>query len=256
MTEIYRYPNGESLARAAADEFVRLANKSIIKRGRFSAALAGGSTPKALYHLLASEDYRDELGWGDVHLFWGDERCVSPDHEDSNYGMVRRALLEHIAIPEANVHRMAGEIAPREGAIEYHGQLDSFFRPRRTELPVFDLILLGMGYDGHTASLFPGDAALMERRRWVAAVEHTRPPLPLVTRLTLTLPVINAARNVLFLVTGESKANAIGRIIRAGEGLPAGLVRPGSGRLLWMLDEAAAAALPAENTADYRSEPG
>jgi len=245
MDEIRRYPDGESLARAAAEEFVRQANESITNNGRFSAALAGGSTPKALYHLLASEDYRDELGWGDIHLFWGDERCVPPDHEDSNFGMARRALLDHIAIPDANVHRMAAEIVPSEGAIEYHRQLDSYFRPGHSELPIFDLVLLGLGYDGHTASLFPGDASLLERRRWVRAVEHTQRPLPLVTRLTLTLPVINAARSVLFLVTGASKADAVGRVIREDENLPAGLVRPGSGRLLWMLDEAAAVGLPA-----------
>ena len=246
MNEIYNYPDNQSVACAAADEFVRLADEAIADRGRFSAALAGGSTPKDLYHLLTTEDYRDELDWAQVHLFWGDERNVPPGHHDSNYGMVRQALLEHIAIPEANVHRMRGENDPLEAATEYHDQLERFFHPVLAGLPVFDLVLLGMGSDGHTVSLFPGDPALEEAQRWVAAVEHTRPPPPLVRRLTLTLPVINAARNVIFLVTGESKAEAVRRIFDSGEQLPAGMVRPEQGRLVWMLDEAAAASLPAD----------
>jgi len=246
VNEIYSYPDNQNVACAAADEFVRLANEAIADRGRFSVALAGGSTPKELYHLLTTEDYRDELDWAQVYLFWSDERNVPPDHHDSNYGIVRYALLEYVAIPEANVHRMRGENAPLEAATEYHDQLDRFFQPAQAGLPIFDLVLLGMGSDGHTASLFPDDPTLQEAQRWVAAVEHTRPPPPLVTRLTLTLPVINAARNVIFLVTGESKAEAVRRIFDSGERLPAGMVRPEQGRLVWMLDEAAAAGLPAD----------
>jgi len=239
VRKIKTYTDSASLTGAAVDEFIRLAQNAISMGGRFNVALSGGTTPKELYGLLANRDYQTELDWFSIHLFWGDERCVPPEHKDSNYHMVDEVLLSHIIIPDANVHRMLGEIDPNEAAAKYIRQLENHFQHTGASMPVFDLVLLGMGVDGHTASLFPGDRSLNETHQWVLAVEHNQPPQPLVTRLTLTLPLLNAARNVIFLVSGESKADTVKRILVEGERLPAGLVEPRGGCLVWMLDEAA-----------------
>ena len=212
------YPDSGLAVRAAADLFTALAPARV--------ALAGGSTPRALYELLASDDYRDRTDWEEVEVFFGDERAVPPDHPDSNFGMANRALLSHVPLAEGAVHRMEGEADPLEGAAERYGMV----------LPDhLDLVLLGMGPDGHTASLFPGQEALEERnRRVVATTGADGSP-----RLTLTYPAIDAARHVVFLVTGESKREALDAI-RRGEELPAGRVRPTDGDVIWIVDRAAA----------------
>ncbi len=231
MSEIVVYPDAARLARAAAEHFVTLAREAIAARGQFVAALSGGSTPRAAYALLATDEFAGGVDWARAHLLWGDERCVPPDHPDSNYRMARQALLDKISILPENIHRMQGELPPDQAAALYQAELETVLGVAGR----FDLILLGMGADGHTASLFPGTTALQERERAVAAVYVERLP---AWRLTLTLPVLNAARHVLFLVSGAEKAPTLARV-HAGEPLPAGQVRPHQGELTWLVDRAA-----------------
>lgn len=223
------YPDTASLARAAAGQFVTLAAETIAARGRFLVALAGGATPRAAYELLAREELAAGVDWPHVHVFWGDERCVPPDHPASNYGMARAVLLDQVPIPDDNVHRIAGELYPHAAAVAYQRELEETLG----EQGRFDLILLGLGADGHTASLFPNTTALWERERWVLPVYVEKLS---AWRVTLTLPIINTARHVVFLVSGAGKAEALARV-RAGEPLPAGLVHPLAGRLLWLVDQ-------------------
>jgi 6-phosphogluconolactonase len=231
------YESSEELAEAAAQEFAARAGEAIDQRGRFAVVLAGGSTPKATYEVLAS-DYADRIDWSNIHFFFGDERSVPPDHEDSNYRMAREALLDHV--PAGSVHRMQGELPPDEAAEAYEQELRDFFGSE--ELPRFDLILLGTGGDGHTASLFPETAALEVHDRWVVA----NPVLKLeTTRITLTVPVINAARAVYFLVAGEGKAGPVAEILEGTPDprqYPATLIQPQGGPK-WMLDRPAASEL-------------
>ena len=229
---VHVYESPEKLAEAAAREFATKAAEAIEERGRFAVVLAGGSTPKATYGILA-RDYTDSIDWGKVHVFFGDERTVPPDHEDSNYRMAREALLDHIRV--GSVHRIRCELPPDDSAAAYKEDLREFFGG----LPQFDLILLGIGGDGHTASLFPETPALEVQDRWVVAN-----PVPKLdtTRVTLTVPVINAARLVVFLVAGEDKAEALKEILEGDADpreYPATLVRPPTGPD-WMLDHAAA----------------
>jgi 6-phosphogluconolactonase len=232
------YETPEELAEAAAREFVARAEGAINALGRFAVVLAGGSTPKATYQALA-RDYADKLDWGRVHVFFGDERTVPPDHEDSNYRMAHEALLSRV--PVGGVHRMRGELPPAEAAAAYEEELRKFFGPEG--VPAFDLILLGIGEDGHTASLFPETSALDVTDRWAVA----NPVLKLeTTRLTLTVPVINAAMAVAFLVAGEGKAKALKEILEGDadpRGYPAKFIRPEGGDLTWMVDKAAAGLL-------------
>jgi 6-phosphogluconolactonase len=229
--EIKVYTGADVLAQAAAEHFVAQATEAIAARGRFVVALAGGSTPRPTYALLAGGAFAAQVKWPRVHVFWSDERCVPPNHAGSNYRMAREALLDRVPIPTANVHRIRGELPPPQAAAAYESELEAVLSAGGR----FDLILLGMGADGHTASLFPGTPALAERRRWV--VENDVETLD-AWRITLTLPVINAARQVTFLVSGAEKAEALARI-RAGEPLPAGLVQPAVGRLTWLVDREA-----------------
>lgn len=235
MSTLIILPNPDALAQEAAVRFVELAREAIAQRGRFVAALAGGSTPRATYSLLTREPFASDVDWSRVHLFWGDERCVSPDHPKSNYRMARETLLDYVPIPSENVHRIPGELAPTRAAAVYARELTAFLAPRDR----FDLVLLGLGEDGHTASLFPGSPVLEERAQVVAAVyaEHLQS-----WRVTLTLSPINAARHVVFLVSGAAKEKALARV-RAGEPLPAGLVRPTRGPLTWLVDRDAAGEL-------------
>ena len=236
MTEIRTHPDAASLARAAAEHFVTLAAEAIAARGRFAVALAGGSTPRATYALLTTEEFAARVDWSRVHVFWGDERCVPPDHPDSNYRMVREALLDKIPIPTENVHRIRGELSPDQAAVAYHEKLEAVLGANAR----FDLILLGMGANGHTASLFPGTAALHEQARWVMA--HYVDKLGM-WRVTLTPVAINAAAHVTFIVSGAGKAEQL-REVLAGpyqpDVLPAQIVRPTDGHLLWLVDAAAA----------------
>jgi 6-phosphogluconolactonase len=231
--EITVVSDPEALAREAAQCFKRLVLEAAGSRGRFSVALSGGSTPGALYRLLAEEPYRGRIPWEDVHLFWGDERCVPPDDPGSNYRLVNEALIAHIPIPPENVHRLQGELEPGAAARAYDRDLQDFFCGPR---PRFDLVLLGLGSDGHTASLFPGSEALKETERLAVAVQahyHDRP----TQRVTLTLPAINSARQVLFLVTGKTKAEIVQAVLEGPAGrFPAQQAQPAAGQLSWLLD--------------------
>jgi 6-phosphogluconolactonase len=229
-----------ALARAAAADFARRAEAAVAARGRFTVALSGGSTPRALYALLADPDapWRNLVPWGRTQTWFGDERNVPPDHPDSNYRMAREALLAHVA---ASVHRMEGERPAREAADRYEADLRATLGAEGGLPPRLDLALMGLGADGHTASLFPGTDALEERVRWVAA-----PWVPAVGahRITLTLPVFERARAVVFLVAGAEKAPALARLLSPPPGepaIPAARVRPEDGDLLVIAD---AAALP------------
>jgi 6-phosphogluconolactonase len=225
----------DELNRKAAEQFLGLAANAIEQSGRFAVALSGGSTPKAFYSLLASPEYRERVGWSRVHLFWGDERCVPPDHPESNFRMVQESLLSKVKIPQENIHRMGGEEVPEAAAADYENALRRFFNS--TGLPRFDLIYLGLGEDGHTASLFPGTAAVNENRRWVTTVYVERLK---AHRLTLTLPVINAAAQITFLVSGESKRDIVGQLFgRSAESsnFPAAKISPTGGKLSWLVTE-------------------
>lgn len=234
-----------SLTEAAAQHFVDCAQQAIEARGRFSVALSGGSTPRMLYRRLAQPDVADRIDWTLVHVFWGDERAVSPDHEDSNYRMAYDALLDHVPIPARNIHRISGEMAPTAAASEYEASLRQFFAMGRKSgsgplRARFDLVLLGMGEDGHTASLFPGAAAITESRHWVVAymVETLG-----VWRISLSPLAINAARQVTFLVSGQAKAKRLRQVLygpHQPHNLPSQVVSPDDGRLMWLVDEAAA----------------
>jgi 6-phosphogluconolactonase len=232
------YEDPRRLAEAAARDFTARAEAAVDALGRFAVALAGGSTPKATYEALARH-YSGELDWGRVHAFFGDERAVPPAHEDSNYRMAHDALLSRV--PVGGVHRMCGELPPAEAAAAYERELREFFDP--DEPPRFDLILLGLGEDGHTASLFPETSALDVADRWVVA----NPVLKLeTTRLTLTIPIINAAKAVTFLVAGEDKAAAVKQILEGDadpRAYPAKFIRPEGGDPAWMVDKAAASLL-------------
>jgi len=222
---------------------VLAANEAVSARGRFTIALSGGSTPKSLYNLLAT-NARTTLPWEQTLFFWGDERHVPPTDPESNYRMVDEAMLSKVPVPPANVYRMPAENSDAEAVAEtYEQTLRKVFQLGPNDVPQFDLILLGMGPDGHTASLFPGTAGLKEKSRLVVAnwVEKLK-----TYRLSFTLPVINAARSVAFLVSGTDKAPVLKAVLEGndpGELYPAKLVHPKDGKLIWFLDRAAASAL-------------
>ena len=238
-------PDRDALFRAAADEFVRQANAAISSKGRFTVALAGGSTPKGLYSLLATTP---GLPWEKIYFFFGDERHVPPDDPESNYRMAREALLAKAPIPAQNVFRVPAENPnAAQAAQAYEKTLCQFFSPATT-FPRFDLILLGMGPDGHTASLFPGGTALQERSRWVVSdwVEKFK-----TERITLTLPVLNNAGVVMFLAAGEDKAETLKEVLegqKPGDQFPSKLVRPTDGQIIWLIDRAAAKALSSQRS--------
>jgi 6-phosphogluconolactonase len=246
--EIIVAPDAAEVSRRAADLFLRAVRQAAARYRSFTVAISGGSTPRGLYELLAREPYRSEVPWELVHVFWCDERCVPPDHADSNYRLAHDTLLAHVPLPETNVHRVHAETGDcLQAAADYAQELVTFFNLEGRALPRFDLVLLGVGDDGHTASLFPGLPALDDREALVVATPPGRLPPP-VDRVTLTLPVLNAARHVVFLVTGTGKAAVIERILAAPEmteaaTLPAQRVRPADGRVTWILDKAAGEAL-------------
>lgn len=233
----------QELSRAAAEYICGIAREAVRKRNIFTFVLSGGSTPRLLYKELAGRAIAKKIDWRDTHIFWGDERCVEPDHPDSNYALAFQTLLSKVDILPANVHRIPTEGCSADTAAEaYEKTLRHFFLPpakceNGRYFPSFDLILLGLGQDGHTASLFPGDAALEEGYRWVVAVDGKSgsPPLP---RMTLTFPAINKARCVIFLASGSAKREVFQEIIRNPDKAPypAARVRP-AGRLLWFIDE-------------------
>jgi 6-phosphogluconolactonase len=238
---VYRDP--AEVARAAAQEFVEAARRSIAGRGAFHAALSGGTTPRTLYRLLGSEEFRSTPDWTRVQLYWVDERCVPPDHPESNFGVAQREMLAKISIPSGNVHRMPADRPDLERAAQEYEEILRRNLPIDAEgFPRFDLIFLGMGADGHTASLFPGGDGTGEAKLWVIApfVEKFH-----AHRMTLTLPLLNAAHQVIFLVTGADKFDAL-RALVAGTSsppLPAQQVTVPNGQRLLLVDDAAAGRL-------------
>ncbi len=233
----------EQVAHAAAERFVGAANAAIETRGHFSVALSGGSTPKHVYELLARDDYRNRITWSRTHIFFGDERCVPANDPESNYRMVFESLISHVSIPIENVHPLQGSGDPDVNARAYEQELRTFFQ--NVAWPRIDLVFLGLGDDGHTASLFPGTSALKENKAWVVAnwVEKLNS-----FRLTLTVPAINHAIEIKFLVTGSGKAKALAAVLQGPskpEELPAQLIQPVDGSLEWLVDKEAAANLDA-----------
>jgi 6-phosphogluconolactonase len=241
--EIRTLTTPQELFATAAEEVVRTANEAVAQRGRFTIALSGGSTPKNLYNLLAT-NARTALPWDRMFFFWGDERHVPPTDPDSNYRMADETMLSKIPVAAGNVFRIAAENPDAAAAAEaYEQALRKFFAVGPGQFPRFDLILLGMGPDGHTASLFPGTAALQEKSRLVVAnwVEKLK-----ASRISLTLPVLNAAYCVTFLVSGTDKAAVLRTVLEENaptEQYPSKLVKPSDGKLIWLLDRAAASAL-------------
>ncbi len=229
------HPPGEPFIIAAAARIAEIAAQAVRARGRFSLALSGGSTPGAIYRHLARHA-REQIEWPATHVWWGDERCVPHDHKDSNTRAAREALLDHVPIPAANVHLVPTHLAPDACAAEYERELRAF--DRRTPL---DLTLLGLGADGHTASLFPGGTALAERDQWV--VHTAAPPAsPVRDRVSFTLPLIGSSRRAVFLVTGAEKRDVVRRVLAARAGdplLPASLVRARD-PVEWLVDSGAA----------------
>jgi 6-phosphogluconolactonase len=241
QNEIHTFANLEHLSRSAADRIIRLGQAAVEARGYFTWVLSGGHTPVSLYRALAQNPWRGAFPWTQTQVFWGDERWVKPDDPESNYALAHNALLEHVPLPATQVHPMPTFAAtPEDGAREYEAQLHAFFGPLE---PVFDLVLLGLGADGHTASLFPG-AGSVSPETWVTA--STAPPgASAPRRLSLTLNMINRARNIMFLVAGEEKKSRVRELLEEPEvsrAYPAGNVRARE-RMIWFLDHAAASEL-------------
>lgn len=241
--EIIVAEDAAALAETAAQAIVELAIEAVNLRGRFTVALAGGSTPSATYEQLARPPLRDRMPWSRTWVFFGDERGVGPDHPDSNYRMANESLLAKVPVPSAQIARIGGEAAdPEAAASEYARRLGEVFECKRGELPRFDLVLLGMGVDGHTGSLFPGSPVLKEVFRPVAAVHAAAASIP--QRITFTFPLINAAAQVMFLVAGAEKAKVLKAVLgEPTSALPAAMVRPTNGRLVWLVDRPAASLL-------------
>jgi 6-phosphogluconolactonase len=230
-----RFPDAAALATAAADEIAARVAEGLAARNAFSLVLAGGGTPQKTYEALVAR-HGSSTAWNRVHVFFGDERCVAPDDAQSNYAMARTALLARVAIPATNVHRMRAEVdPPSRAADEHERELRAFFGGAAA-FPAFDLVLLGVGEDGHTASLFPGHEALSESKRWVVAVRTEAKPPP--WRLSLSLPALCAARDVIVLATGAGKRTVVAGVRAGGATYPSARVRP-TGRLEWFVDEAA-----------------
>lgn len=245
MAEIQIVPDASALYRAAAEEFVTQANDAVNTRGVFHVALSGGSTPKGMFALLATDEtLRAQAPWDKIQFWWGDERYVPPTHADSNYRTADEALLSRVPIPTQNIHRVFTEQPDiQQAALEYENELRAVFDVAAPAFPRFDLIFLGMGDEGHTASLFPGTKALNEMNRlivpnWIGKLY--------TWRLTFTAPFINSARCVVFLIAGNEKALALKGVLEGPHEpaqLPAQLIQPSDGRLVWLLDEKAASQL-------------
>lgn len=249
MKDLTVYPDQDRLVRGAAEFLTRQAMAAVEAHGRFTLALAGGGTPRPVYELLATPPFAERIPWTKVHIFFGDERCVAPTDQESNYRMAREALLDHVPVPPANIHRIAGEADPAQAALAYEAELRRVF-PTGT-FPDLDVICLGLGRNGHTASLFPGSSSLREGDRWVV-------PLYVEVlgawRVTFTAPLVNAARQVVFLVSGADKAAVLAAVLEGPyqpEVLPAQLIQPQPGRVQWLVDAAAAAGLPPQAEGEH-----
>ncbi len=247
--DIRIFPTLEEASWAAATRFEDLARLADLAKRVFSAALSGGSTPRLLYRILGSPVLASRIHWENIHLFQADERCVMPDHPESNYRMIRQELLDNAQIPEENFHRIPAELQDREKACwEFADELARVLKPKHDEWPRLDLIFLGMGSDGHTASLFPGTTALSEHVLWVCPnyIEKYNKH-----RITMTFPVLKAAAEVIFLVSGGEKAEVLRKVLEGPPGqLPAQRVQPLNGRLSWFVDEPAARLLSTATRGD------
>ena len=235
------YPTRSAAAHAAAAQFVATAEKAMTTRGHFTVALAGGNTPRDVYRLLASDEYASMVDWSRVQIFWGDERCVPFNDPENNAHMARETLLDHVQVTMNNIHRIQSQLPPEDAATDYEHTLRRYFSGRDSNLPRFDLVLLGLGAEGHTASLFPGSPLIGERERWVAAVYVEKMK---TWRITLTPVALNAASKVIFTVIGEEKAQALKQILSEPKQpnlLPAQIVDPPDGQVLWIADKTAAA---------------
>jgi 6-phosphogluconolactonase len=235
------FPDLEAVSSKAAEMFSSFSRTFIFSKGRFAVAISGGSTPVRLYTLLCSALYRSKIDWHNIHFFWADERCVPKDHEESNFKLAFDTLLSKVSVPRRNIHRIPCEEDPDIAAMDYEKDIIGFFG--RSGLPVFDLVILGVGEDGHTASLFPGSRSLEEKIRLVVPVYMEK---PLSHRITLTLPVFNNASQILFLAAGTSKANAVSSILNnreSKERYPAGLIDPVKGKITWLIDKKASGKL-------------
>lgn len=243
--------NPVALSHAAAQHFLDCARAAVQARGKARVAISGGSTPKATFKLLAdpAESYRAQMPWEKLEIYWVDERCLPPDNVDSNFHMTRETLLDHVPIPKEQIHRICGELDPEEAAAKYESELRNQFRLEGAQAPVFDLLALGMGDDGHTASLFPHTEALHEMMR-LAVANHV-PQQKYSWRVTLTWPVIVEAREIFFLIAGKDKADPLHRVLKGPydpEALPSQFIQPRSGKLLMLLDRQAAELLPTPDT--------
>jgi len=239
--DILTFSDKEKLTYAAADYVVKIAQEAITSHGRFTFALSGGTTPKKLYALLTTQPYRSQIDWARAEIFWSDERCVPPDDAESNYHLAQEAMLSKLPLSTSQIHRMPADEADRDAAAEKYSQ--EMQRVFGEALPHFDLMQLGMGPEGHTASLFPHQPSLHEQQRLVIPVTVPKPPPP---RLTFTPPVLNAARRTLFLVTGGEKADAVQAVLEGDyqpDEYPAQLIQPTHGEVTWMLDTTAATQL-------------
>jgi 6-phosphogluconolactonase len=233
----------EILSQAAAKMFMDLADQAIVSQGRFSVALSGGRTPRRLYEILAGTPYHDKIHWEDVHVFWSDERCLPADDPRNNSQMARQTLLNHVPIPEKQVHPILGDLPAAMAAARYESELQEFFGVQE---PVFDLILLGLGENAHTASLFPHSPALDEKDRWVDEVYVAEQSM---YRVTMTASFINQAKEVIFLVSGAEKAIALQSVLEGAyhpHELPAQLIRPNGSHPIWLVDKAASHKLAVE----------
>jgi 6-phosphogluconolactonase len=242
MPEPHILKDPDAMSRSAAEQFASLATRAVAARGRFDVALSGGETPQAVYRLLAQLPYLTRLPWPQVNFFWGDERCVPPDHPDSNYCQAQLALLNHIVVPPANIHRIRGELEPAAAAQDYAEQLEAASAGSGLGWPRFDLVLLGLGADGHTASLFPGPFIPAETHSPVIAVTAHYESRP-AHRVSLTPLVFNTAHNIIFLVTGANKSEALAATLtgpRDPERWPAQRIEPTHGSVIWLVDQAAA----------------
>lgn len=230
-------PNLEAISHCAASFFVSASKNSIATKKRFAVTISGGLTPRRLYMLLGSENYRDQVDWRHVHFFWAGERCVPKDHEESNFKITLDTLLSRVSIPDGNIHRIRGEEDPEKAASDYEEDIRKFFG--MSGIPMFDLVILGMGEDGHTASLFPGSKLLKETIRLAVPVYL---PKPTWNRITLTFPILNNATQILFLVAGRSKASILSEILgdREKKRFPVGLINPVHGYMTWLIDQEAA----------------
>jgi 6-phosphogluconolactonase len=233
--------DADDLARRGAELFKAAARARVDQRGRFVAALSGGSTPRGMHRLLASPPAMTEVPWECTHLFWVDERCVPASDPESNLGVAWRDMLGYLPMPRENIHFVRGDFPPEEAADEYQLEMTHFFQLREGEFPIFDLVFLGVGTDGHTASLFPGPSTPRQENRLVIAVKGGTPS---VGRTTMTYPVLNRARRIVFLVAGQDKAETVKALLDGTHPeLPAAKIRPLQGDVIWLLDQESASLL-------------